>query len=330
MWQMKLTTDTKSLVTVRAAILNHDAETEVNRRTDRLFACLFVFQWLVGFLAALFVSPETWQGGQRQIHPHVWTALFLGAAIISLPIMLAWKRPGRLMTRMVVAVAQMLYGALLIHLTGGRIETHFHVFGSLAFLSFYRDWRVLVIASVVVTLDHFIRGMFWPESIYGIATGAEWRWLEHAGWVVFIDIFLCYSSWQTCKARWTTAERQAQLELTKESVEHKVLKRTADLRESEARFRALATHSPVGIFQTDAVGGCVYVNEGWTVITGMTPLEAAGQGWRRGLHPDDADRVLHAWQSARKDSQRFRGGIPIQGAERAGVLGLRDGGLPAR
>ena len=44
----------------------------------------------------------------------------------------------------------MLMGALLIHLTGGRIETHFHVFGSLAFLAFYRDWRVLVPATVVV------------------------------------------------------------------------------------------------------------------------------------------------------------------------------------
>ena len=52
----------------------------------------------------------------------------------------------------------MLMGALLIHLTGGRIETHFHVFGSLAFLAFYRDWRVLVPATVVVALDHLLRG----------------------------------------------------------------------------------------------------------------------------------------------------------------------------
>ena len=46
-------------------------------------------------------------------------------------------------TRYTIATAQMLMSALLIHLTGGRIETHFHVFGSLAFLAFYRDWRVL-------------------------------------------------------------------------------------------------------------------------------------------------------------------------------------------
>ena len=72
------------------------------------------------------------------------------------------------MTRHSIAVAQMLMGALLIHLSGGRIETHFHVFGSLAFLAFYRDWTVLVSASVVVAADHLLRGLFWPQSVYGV------------------------------------------------------------------------------------------------------------------------------------------------------------------
>ena len=49
----------------------------------------------------------------------------------------------------------MMTSALLIHLTGGRIETHFHIFGSLAFLAFYRDWKVMISASVVVVIDHF-------------------------------------------------------------------------------------------------------------------------------------------------------------------------------
>jgi hypothetical protein len=35
----------------------------------------------------------------------------------------------------------MLWSALLIHLTGGRIETHFHVFGSLGILAGYRGAR---------------------------------------------------------------------------------------------------------------------------------------------------------------------------------------------
>jgi signal transduction histidine kinase len=87
----------------------------------------------------------------------------------------------------------MLWSALLIHLTGGRIETHFHIFGSLAFLAFYRDYKLLVPATVVVAADHFIRGLVWPESIYGITNPEWWRFIEHAGWVVFIDIFLIYN-----------------------------------------------------------------------------------------------------------------------------------------
>src|SRR5438128_4087110 len=89
-------------------------------------------------------------------------------------------RPGGPSTRHVIAIGQMLTSALLIHLTGGRIETHFHVFGSLAFLAAYRDWRVFVPATLVVAIDHFVRGLFWPQSVYGVLTTSSWRSLEHA------------------------------------------------------------------------------------------------------------------------------------------------------
>src|SRR6185503_8886845 len=92
-----------------------------------------------------------------------------------------------------IAMAQMMMSALLIHLTGGRIETHFHVFGSLAFLAFYRDWGVLIPATVVVALDHMLRGLFWPQSVYGVLVASEWRFLEHAAWVVFEDVVLVMS-----------------------------------------------------------------------------------------------------------------------------------------
>jgi signal transduction histidine kinase len=106
----------------------------------------------------------------------------------------------------------MLMGALLIHLTGGRIETHFHVFGSLAFLAFYRDWRVLIPATIVVALDHLLRGYFWPQSVYGVITASPWRWLEHAGWVVFEDVFLLLSTYRSIREMRDRAERTAALE----------------------------------------------------------------------------------------------------------------------
>src|SRR5262245_13389952 len=108
-------------------------------QTDRMFAWLMVAQWLFAILLAIVFSPYGWEGKFRTVHFHVYVAIFLGGILSSLPIALARLRPGAAVTRHTIAIAQMFWSALLIHLTGGRIETHFHVFGSLAFLAFYRD-----------------------------------------------------------------------------------------------------------------------------------------------------------------------------------------------
>src|SRR3990172_9027964 len=165
----------------------------IHRRTDRLFAILMPLQWIGGIVAALVVSPRTWIGAQDQTHPHVVFAVVVGGLLCSLPVALALFRPGKLSTRMVIACSQVMFSSLLIHLTGGRIETHFHVFGSLAFLAAYRDWRVLVPATIVVAADHYLRGVFWPQSVYGILFASPFRWMEHAFWVVFEDVFLLLS-----------------------------------------------------------------------------------------------------------------------------------------
>ena len=124
-------------------MLFDEYQRDIYRRTDRLFAWLMGFQWIAGIIFALWVSPLAWSGTVSSIHLHVWAAVVLGGLVSLFPALLAVLRPGEPSTRYTIAVAQMLMSALLIHLTGGRIETHFHVFGSLAFLAFYRDWRVL-------------------------------------------------------------------------------------------------------------------------------------------------------------------------------------------
>lgn len=130
----------------------------IHVRTDRMFAILMALQWMGGIVMALVVSPHTWIGAQSAIHPHVLMAIFGGGVLASLPIALAVFRPGQLTTRLVIASSQVLFSCLLIHLSGGRIETHFHVFGSLAFLAAYRDWRVLLPATLIVAVDHLVRG----------------------------------------------------------------------------------------------------------------------------------------------------------------------------
>ena len=196
----------------RAAVLCRQYDLEANRRTDRQFAVLMLLQWLAGIAVVLWLSPRTWVGPDSQLHPHLFAAIFLGAATNLGPALLSVLNPGARLTRHIIAVGQALSSALLIHLTGGRIETHFHVFGSLAFLSFYRDWRVLVSASAIVALDHFFRGVYWPASIYGISAISPWLSLEHVGWVIFEDIFLLRSILHVRQAQQVAAMHKAQVE----------------------------------------------------------------------------------------------------------------------
>ena len=201
-----------SLMVRRAEDLFAQHQHGIHRHTDRVFALLMVLQWIAGILFALWVSPLAWFGTASRTHVHVWAAIFLGGAICLFPALLAVVRPGEKSTRYTIATAQMLMGALLIHLTGGRLETHFHVFGSLAFLAFYRDWRVLIPATVVVVLDHMLRGAFWPQSVYGVLVASQWRWVEHAAWVLFEDIFLVVSIRRASIEMMDTALRTAALE----------------------------------------------------------------------------------------------------------------------
>lgn len=323
---------------LRVADIFSEHQRNICQSTDRMFALLMAIQWVAGVIAAYWISPLTWAGTTSQTHLHVWAALLLGGAISSLPIMLALTRPGRVSTRYTVAVGQMLMGALLIHLTGGRIETHFHVFGSLAFLSFYRDWRVLVPATVVVAADHFLRGVFWPQSVYGVITASEWRWLEHAGWVLFEDTFLLIAIKRSISEMWNIAGRTAESENLNGELERRVVERTRQLaaanrglekevaerkladkalRDSEARYRLLFESNPFPMWVYDLETlSFLAINEAAVHCYGYSREEFLAMTIKHIRPPEDVPALLEnvskvlsgrdeagVWRHQKKDGQ---------------------------
>lgn len=69
-------------------------------------------------------------------------------------------------------------------------------------------------------------------------------------------------------------------------------------KENEERYRTLAKVSPVGIFRTNSKGECIYVNERWCELAGMTEDNAYEEGWANALHPGDRERVFSEWIKA--------------------------------
>jgi methyl-accepting chemotaxis protein len=162
---------------------------EGTKRVDKVFAGLMTFQCVASIIAAIWLTPTSWAGSEAKIHFHVWFSIGFGILLALPTALLGYYHPGAKFNRYAFAVAQMLFSSLIIHISGGRIESHFHIFGSIAFLAAYRDWKVILVATAVTAIDHIGRGLMWPGSLFGVDTVSLWRPLEHAGWLLF-EVFV--------------------------------------------------------------------------------------------------------------------------------------------
>ncbi len=66
-------------------------------------------------------------------------------------------------------------------------------------------------------------------------------------------------------------------------------------RESEERFRLIASTAPVIIWMSDADQQGTYINEAWTSLTGLPQQAALGDRWTQALHPDDLERCVETY-----------------------------------
>lgn len=233
-------------------------------------------QYLLIVLGTLMFSPRTFAGASSSLHPHVILATGLGLLIAGPVWLVAWKGKGELSDRLIVAVCQLLMSSLIIHLTGGRIESHFHVFVSLAFLSFYRDYRVFLPATLTVVADHAIRGYYFPQAVYGDSALNAWRLMEHSAWVVFQDIFVIAASISGGREIQAIAVRQALLEEAQARTEQIVVERTEELGRSEARKGAVLEYAFDAILVADEHGLITDINPAAEKIFGISRAEALG------------------------------------------------------
>ena len=213
---------------------------------DKVFKFLLIAQWFAAVLVAVVYSPKTWIGSQGLVSIHIYASVILGGLITCFPLYLMYTNPGAKINRYANVIAQGLYSIMFIHLSGGRIETHFHVFGSLAFFAFYRDIKLLAVGSAVVAIDHFIRGIWFPQSAFGIISQTQWIWIEHTAWVLFEDFFLAYACIRGLEEMKLVALRTAQVMVHFEKAEEIVEERTKTIQEQQLQLIQSAKMSSLG------------------------------------------------------------------------------------
>lgn len=282
-------------------------QNKIDARNHRLLSRLLLLQWAVATIAASVMFPERLA---------VLFITFCVGGFLTLPALaLIHFRPYEPLTRVAVGLAQAGFSALFIQLSGGRAEIHFHVFGSLACLALYRDWRVLVAAVTTVLGYHVVVNLGWPETLTSPASLL--RTIELAAWLGFecaaLISFCVLSRREMIKG----SLRQTQHHQLLDQLEQRVSERThaleiemqarehtaEELRRNEQRHRNLVATVPIGIFETTRSGRVNFANPHLLGLIGLpagfdsTALSLADG---RIFPPADRDRL---WAKLERDRE---------------------------
>jgi len=286
-------------VTARLNELTRDYLQQTCRRIDMLFACLALLQ----FVAILTIRAENAVGIIPGLPAHtIHLATIALAAVLALfPIAFGAMRPGRVETRHVVAVSQVMFSWLFFHITKGSVASQLHLFVSIALLAVYGDFRVLFTAAIIASVGDFGRAFFGPVIPAEILHAGALGFAEHIALTLVECSGLAWVVRNDQKQVQVSLHRQAMWEITNEHLPTTAVK----LKASEARFRSLSMSSPIGIFQTDNQSRCTYVNQRWETITGMDAEASLGSGWMSVIHPEDCQSFGTKWSAALSRGKEF-------------------------
>jgi PAS domain S-box-containing protein len=137
-----------------------------------------------------------------------------------------------------------------------------------------------------------------------LARSREWRHVTKSGQVMNVEIISHRLDWEG---------RPGRLVVVNDVTER--LRAEAALRESERRFRALATTAPVGIFEVDLRGACSFLNERGAEIFGKPVDECRGFGWMEHVHPEDLGRLQERWVEGRERGEEIVHELRIVGID---------------
>jgi signal transduction histidine kinase/CheY-like chemotaxis protein len=103
--------------------------------------------------------------------------------------------------------------AVLVHLSGGSIEMHFHFFVMVPLIALYQDWVPFLVAILYVLLHHGLAGTMDPASVFNHSDAASqpWKWaLIHAFFITGTSI-VCLTTWRLLESALNKARAEAQV-----------------------------------------------------------------------------------------------------------------------
>jgi signal transduction histidine kinase len=265
----------------RAREVRHDVVAQLTVGIHRTFRVLFALQWAVAVLLAWKAALP----GESRV-----AFTFILGGMLCVPAALFMRAaPQAWWVRHFVAVSQIAFSALFMWLLEGRSEAQFHVFVSLAFLAFYRDWQVLLTATLAAIAYPIVRIALLPDS-YVIGASAWWHIFDQSMWVVGEAFIVLIAVQQSLKTVQNFALTAADLQLTNEASGRDALERAAELARSREQYRLIAETTRAIPFELDiALGRFTYIGPQAEKMLGFPAARWKESGFLDSLLPRERE-----------------------------------------
>ncbi len=198
-------------------------------------------------------------------------AVFEAAAVAAFGAMAMTLRTQRRLSTVVVSLGLLTSSAVLVHLSGGLIEMHFHYFVIVGVVALYQDWRPFLVAIAYVVLQHGVAGVVDPTIVYAHqgAINRPWHFAALHGFFILGMSGTGLVSWR---------------------LNESLLRDSADREERLAEAQALAA---LGSWEFDVATGRYEASDELCRLFGMAAgnRRFSGQTFLTHVHPDDQDAV---------------------------------------
>ena len=235
---------------------------------------------VVGFVAYALLSPAAL----------LWHTLAEVFAVAILASLASWPRAGRTSRTIFASAGLISCSALLVHVSNGLIEFHFHFFVAVAVIALYEHWVPLLLALAYVVLDHGLVGTLAPGLVYNHpdAVANPWKWaMIHDGFILAASaasvVHWRLSELQreraaaehTALVQAQAAQQAAEVELNHRKEVEAALQRQAKVLAEQAQLLDLAQDA---MFVWELESGAIqFWNRGAEQLYGWTQSEVLGR-----------------------------------------------------
>ena len=138
-------------------------------------------------------------------------ALFEGAPLLVAAVLASWA-PGRRIRVIAATTGLLTSSAVMVHLSGGVIEAHFHFFVMIPLVALYQDWIPFLLSILYVLVHHGVLGGLVPATVFNheAAVNNSWRWAAIHALFVSAASAVCLVTWRMNERARFDAEQASQ------------------------------------------------------------------------------------------------------------------------